>query len=193
MKICYTEKSDYDLTVMVVKGDHDAFSELINRYKNLVYSVVLRMVNDKEDANDQAQEIFIKLYKNIQRYNNEYKFSTWVIRIATNHIIDFRRRSKNHIEAGSLDHMEDCVTEHISSAEEVYIAKEQSKMLSDAVESLPDMYKLPIVLYHQQGMSYQEISDIVGEPISKIKNRLFRARRLLKESLISKQRGESYV
>lgn len=193
MKMCYTEKSDYDLTVMVANGDHDAFSELVNRYKNLVYSVVLRMISDKEEANDQAQEVFIKLYKNIGKYSDEFKFSTWVIRIATNHVIDFRRRSKNHIEASNLDDMEDSAVEYVSSAEETYIAKEQSKMLSDAVENLPDMYKLPVVLYHQQGMSYQEISDIVGEPISKIKNRLFRARKLLKESLISMQRGESYV
>ncbi|MCL2620820.1 MAG: sigma-70 family RNA polymerase sigma factor [Defluviitaleaceae bacterium] len=191
--MCYTEKSDYDLTVMVANGDHDAFSELVNRYKNLVYSVVLRMISDKEEANDQAQEVFIKLYKNIGKYSDEFKFSTWVIRIATNHVIDFRRRSKNHIEASNLDDMEDSAVEYVSSAEETYIAKEQSKMLSDAVENLPDMYKLPVVLYHQQGMSYQEISDIVGEPISKIKNRLFRARKLLKESLISMQRGESYV
>ena len=193
MKMCHTEKSDYDLTVMVANGDHDAFSELVNRYKNLVYSVVLRMISDKEEANDQAQEVFIKLYKNIGKYSDEFKFSTWVIRIATNHVIDFRRRSKNHIEASNLDDMEDSAVEYVSSAEETYIAKEQSKMLSDAVENLPDMYKLPVVLYHQQGMSYQEISDIVGEPISKIKNRLFRARKLLKESLISMQRGESYV
>jgi len=191
--MCHTEKSDYDLTVMVANGDHDAFSELVNRYKNLVYSVVLRMISDKEEANDQAQEVFIKLYKNIGKYSDEFKFSTWVIRIATNHVIDFRRRSKNHIEASNLDDMEDSAVEYVSSAEETYIAKEQSKMLSDAVENLPDMYKLPVVLYHQQGMSYQEISDIVGEPISKIKNRLFRARKLLKESLISMQRGESYV
>ncbi|MCL2235523.1 MAG: sigma-70 family RNA polymerase sigma factor [Defluviitaleaceae bacterium] len=193
MKICYTNKTDFELTSMVAKGDHDAFGELVERYKNLVYSVVLRMISDKEEANDQAQEVFIKLYKNIDKYRDEFKFSTWVIRIATNHVIDFRRRNKNNVEASNLEDLEQDVAIHQPSAEEVYLAKEQTKSLADAVESLPDMYKLPIVLYHQQGMSYQEISDIVGVPISKIKNRLFRARKLLKEALANMQRGESYV
>jgi len=193
LKICYTNKTDFELTSMVAKGDHDAFGELVERYKNLVYSVVLRMISDKEEANDQAQEVFIKLYKNIDKYRDEFKFSTWVIRIATNHVIDFRRRNKNNVEASNLEDLEQDVAIHQPSAEEVYLAKEQTKSLADAVESLPDMYKLPIVLYHQQGMSYQEISDIVGVPISKIKNRLFRARKLLKEALANMQRGESYV
>jgi len=193
VKICYTDKTDFELTSMVASGDHNAFSELVERYKNLVYSVVLRMISDKEEANDQAQEVFIKLYKNIDKYRDEFKFSTWVIRIATNHVIDFRRRSKNHVETSNLEDLEQDAAIRQPSAEEAYLAKEQTKSLADAMESLPDMYKLPVVLYHQQGMSYQEISDIVGEPISKIKNRLFRARKLLKEALVNMQRGESYV
>ncbi|MCL2855777.1 MAG: sigma-70 family RNA polymerase sigma factor [Defluviitaleaceae bacterium] len=193
MKLCYTEKTDYDLAVMVASGNHDAFNVLLERYKNLVYSVVLRMINDKEEANDQAQEVFIKIYRHIEKYKPDYKFSTWVIRIATNHVIDFRRRSKNQMETGNLDDMEETVAATAPSPEDAYIAKEQTRMLTDAVESLPDMYKLPIVLYHQQGLSYQEISDVVGEPISKVKNRLFRARKILKENLVSIKRGESYV
>ena len=77
-----------------MSGDQNAFAQLVNRYKNLVYSVVLRMVNNTEEANDLAQEIFIKLYKNLDKYQPEYKFSTWLIRISTNHIIDYRRKRK---------------------------------------------------------------------------------------------------
>ena len=69
-------KKDYELVKQAASGDQSAFAELLNRYKNLVYSVVLRMVNDIEEANDLAQEIFIKLYKNLDKYQPEYKFST---------------------------------------------------------------------------------------------------------------------
>jgi RNA polymerase sigma-70 factor (ECF subfamily) len=193
----YVDKSDYDLVLAVTSGEVAAFDVLLGRYKNLVYSVVLRMMNDREEANDQAQEVFIKIYRNLEKYRDEFKFSTWVIRIATNHVIDYRRRNNReamntHLEAlegeGAL--VPDSTT---ASAEDIYLAKEQSRLLADMIESLPDMYRLPIVLYHQQGLSYQEISEIVDEPMSKVKNRIFRARKILKENLMNLQRGESYV
>ncbi|MCL2350270.1 MAG: sigma-70 family RNA polymerase sigma factor [Defluviitaleaceae bacterium] len=191
----YESKSDYDLVLAVTEGGVSAFDALLGRYKNLVYSVVLRMMNDKEEANDQAQEVFIKIYRNMDKYKPDYKFSTWVIRIATNHVIDFRRKNKN---ASATDHLEDMeaggsmVADGALSPEDAYIAREQSKQLTDMIEDLPDMYKVPIVLYHQQGLSYQEIADIVDEPMSKVKNRIFRARKILKENLMTLKAGESY-
>ena len=191
----YSTKTDFELCQAVAKGETAAFDVLLERYKSLVYSVVLRMVNCKEDANDQAQEVFIKLYKNIEKYSPEFKFSTWIIRIATNHVIDFRRRNKFAGQVSDLETATDSgmITAAAPSPEDTYIAKEQSEMLHTAIENLPDMYKIPIVLYHSQGLSYQEIADIVDEPMSKVKNRIFRARKLLKEALIGMKRGESYV
>ena len=189
----YSMKTDQELTEAVVAGDTAAFNELLQRYKNLVYSVVLRMLNCREDADDQAQEIFIKIYRNMEKYSSEFKFSTWVIRIATNHVIDFRRKNKNAVATETLEDAEHSKTTATApSPEDAYIAKEQSQLLNAAVEALPDMYRVPIVLYHEQGLSYQEIADIVDEPMSKVKNRIFRARKLLKEALLSLKRGESY-
>jgi len=190
--LVYTERTDYELCEAVVDGQHAAFEELLNRYKNLVYSVVLRMVNDREDANDQAQEIFIKIYKNIEKYRPDFKFSTWLIKIATNHVIDFRRRTKNEAQVAYLEATEDAPVGVEQSPEDAYVAKEQTEALATMIKELPEMYRLPIVLYHQQGLSYQEISEIVDEPMSKVKNRIFRARKLLKENLMSLKRGESY-
>ena len=189
----YVDKSDYELVLAVTSGEAAAFDVLLERYKNLVYSVVLRMMNDREEANDQAQEVFIKVYRNLGKYNPEFKFSTWVIRIATNHVIDFRRRNKAEAMNMHLEAIESESPVIAASAEDIYLAKEQSKLLADMIESLPDMYRLPIVLYHQQGLSYQEISEIVDEPMSKVKNRIFRARKILKENLMNLKRGESYV
>ncbi len=174
---------DYELVKQSIEGNQDAFTELINKYKNLVYSVVLRMVNDSEEANDLAQEVFIKVYKNLDKYQPEYKFSTWIIRITTNHVIDYRRRKKQ--ETVNID---DLVYEPSddTTPEQEYVRKETQKGLASAIANLPDIYKIPIVLYHQQGLRYQEISDILGEPLTKIKNRIFRGRKMLRESLEEK-------
>lgn len=171
---------DYELVKKSIQGEQDAFAELLSRYKNLVFSVVLRMVNDTEEANDLAQEVFIKVYKNLDKYQPEYKFSTWIIRIATNHVIDFRRKKKQ--DTISIDDMVYEPPDH-NTPESVYIGKERKKGIVSALNTLPDMYKIPIVLYHQQGLSYQEIADIIGEPLSKVKNRIFRGRKMLKDNL----------
>ena len=192
MQLNYAKMTDYELVLACLEGEKDSFSELATRYKNLIYSVVLRMVSDKEEANDLAQEVFIKIYRNLEKYSDEYKFSTWTIRIATNHVIDWRRKKKQetvNIEdvAGGLQ------ANGGASPEDEYIAQEQSRMLRDLVAGLPDIYRVPIVLYHEQGLSYQEIADITDEPLSKVKNRIFRGRKMLKESLLSMRRGgESY-
>lgn len=180
---------DYELVKQAVKGNQNAFAELLSRYKNLVYSVVLRMVNDAEEANDLAQEVFIKIYKNLDKYQPEYKFSTWIIRITTNHVIDFRRKKKQ--ETISIDDMVYEPSNYVTP-ESSYIEKERNSSITSALSSLPDMYKIPIVLYHQQGLSYQEIAQMIGEPLSKVKNRIFRGRKMLKE-LLSKELKEGDI
>ena len=180
--------TDYELIQMCLAGNRDMFEELVKRYKNLVYSVILRMVNDREEANDLAQDVFIKIYKNLDKYYPEYKFSTWVIRIATNHVIDYRRKKRQ--ETVPIEDVEFSLSTE-ESPESAYIRREQKDELKKIVGDLPDMYKIPIVLYHEQGLSYQEISEIIHEPLSKVKNRIFRGRRMLKESLISLNRKES--
>ena len=187
----YSKMTDHELVLACVEGDKAGFGEIVLRYKNLIYSVVMRMIRDKEEANDLAQEIFIKIYRNLDRYQPEYKFSTWTMRIATNHVIDYRRRKKH--EAMSIDEVTTGLyADDGESPEDAYIAKEQSRLLRDLVADLPEMYRIPIVLYHDQGLSYQEISEITQEPMSKVKNRIFRGRKMLKENLMSMRRGESY-
>ena len=183
--------SDYDLIQKCLNEDKEYFSELISRYKNLVYSIILRMINDRDEVSDLAQEVFVKLYRNLHRYYPDYKFSTWVIRITTNHVIDYRRRKRQ--DTVSMDDADFDISSE-DSPESVYIREEQRVMLKRMVNDLPDMYKVPIVLYHGEGLSYQEISEVIEEPLSKVKNRIFRGRRMLKESLLGLglKEGASY-
>ncbi|MDR1531243.1 MAG: sigma-70 family RNA polymerase sigma factor [Clostridiales bacterium] len=181
--------TDFEIITRCLNEDKDYFEELVNRYKNLVYSIILRMTTDNEEANDLAQEVFIKLYKNLDKYYPDYKFSTWAIRITTNHVIDHRR--KKHQETASLEDAENEIYEG-DSPEITAIRQEEHDQVNEAVGNLPDMYKIPILLYHHQGLSYQEISDVIEEPLSKVKNRIFRGRKMLKESLLHLKGSEVY-
>ena len=176
-------RTDLELISACLDGDQGSFSELYERYKNLVYSIVLRMTKDSEEANDLAQDVFIKIYKNLSKYSSEFKFSTWVLRITSNHVIDHHRKKKFETISYESHVTENETYSDLSSPESIYLKKEQTQRISKILADLPEIYKVPIVLYHQQGLSYQEISDIIGEPLSKVKNRIFRARKLLKMEL----------
>lgn len=183
------ELSDYDIIKRVLSGEQELFSELVSRYKRLVYSVVYNMLNDQQEVNDVSQEVFIRIYQSLGRYNPEYKFSTWTVKIATNLCLDILRKKK----VESLP-MEDIV-ETASSAdtpEARYLKKERSKRIRDAIEELPEKYRLPVVLFHQNGMSYEEMMKVLDEPMTIIKNRLYRARLMLRDKL-SKYREEGVL
>lgn len=177
---------DYDVIKCCLQGKKEMFEILVSRYKNLVYSIIFRMTNDSEEANDLAQEVFIKVYRNLDKYQPSFKFSTWIMKITTNLVIDARRKHKH--STISVDEMiYEPSTEE--GPEEGYLQQEKMNEVMDALHSLPDMYRIPIILFHQQGLSYQEISDVTDEPLSKVKNRIFRARKMLKSYLLSKEGG----
>lgn len=181
--------SDIEIIQLCLNEDGNYFDEIIRRYKNLVYSIVNRMVSNSEDVNDLSQEIFIKIYKNLNKYSTEFKLSTWIMRISTNHVIDFRRKQK--IQQISFEAIEyDAKDEH--TPEMSYINNENKEGLDRVLNQLPKMYRDPIVLYHQKEMSYKEISDALDEPLSKIKNRIFRGRKLLREKIEDQSKVDVY-
>lgn len=180
--------TDYELVQKCLNGEKQYFSELITRHKNLVYSVVLKMINNQEDANDLAQEVFIKVYKNLDKYFPDFKFSTWIIKITTNHVIDYRRKKK--YETVCMEEVEYKLVSE-TTPEQDCIKKEEQLILNKLLNDLPDIYKVPLVLYHQQGLSYQEIAEATNEPLSKVKNRIFRGRKILKEELLKMKEGDN--
>jgi RNA polymerase sigma factor (sigma-70 family) len=174
------ERTDYQLVEACLNGDKDAFSELVSRYKRLIYSVAYKFSRDSEEVDDMAQEAFIKIYKSLSRYDSQYKFSTWCVKVTTNICLDHVRRKK--IKSVSLEEMGN-IKVGGNSPEEHYLRKEKSQMLKEAINDLPEIYRVPIIMYHQKGMSYKEIAESLGKPMSIIKNRIFRARRTLRDSL----------
>jgi len=175
--------TDIDLINNCLSGDQDCFEELVNRYKNLVYSIILRQTRNRDEANDLAQDIFLKVYKNLASYTPEFKFSTWIMRITSNHIIDQHRKKKLDMVSLETYTAEGGTTGTAGSPETQYLKREETERINKIITGLPEKYKTPVVLYHQHGLSYQEISDTTGESVSKIKNRIFRGRKMLKDLL----------
>ena len=147
-----TTYTDLELINTCIAGDEGCFEELVNRYKNLVYSIIIRQTNNRDDANDIAQDVFLKVYRNLNRYTPEFKFSTWVMRITTNHVIDFHRKRKQETVPFE-DSVAVMAADPEDSPEAALLRREEKKRIQKIVDELPKMYRLPIVMYHEQGMS----------------------------------------
>ncbi|HHW48710.1 MAG TPA: sigma-70 family RNA polymerase sigma factor [Clostridiaceae bacterium] len=181
------EASDHELVRRCLAGSQDSFAELVTRYKKLIYGVVYNMINDKEEANDVSQEAFLRIYKALARYNPEYKFSTWAVKIATNLCLDILRKKKH--DSMPIEEIENASND-ADTPEESYLKKERLELIRKAVSELPDKYRIPIILFHQNGLSYEEITKVLGEPMTIVKNRLYRARLMLKEKLSEERKEE---
>ncbi|MCX7842906.1 MAG: sigma-70 family RNA polymerase sigma factor [Clostridia bacterium] len=172
--------TDYEVIEKCLKGDQDAFAELVTRYKKLVYSVVCHYIKDAEEANDVAQEVFLRIYKALASYNTQYKFSTWAVKISTNLCLDILRKKK--VESVPIEEIE-VLSREEDTPEKKYLCKERTEVIRRAISKLPEKYRKPIIMYHQEGMSYKDMADKMKEPMSIIKNRLYRARLMLRESI----------
>lgn len=172
--------SDYEIVQECLKGNNELFAELVARYKKMIFNVAYHYLNDKEEASDLSQEVFIRIYRSLNSYNPEYKFSTWSVRIATNLCLDMLRKKK--INSMPIEEIESISREE-NTPEKKYLSKERSALIQQAIARLPENYRIPIILYHQKGLAYKEIAAILNKPMSIIKNRLFRARIALRESI----------
>ena len=178
--------SDNEIIMQCLKGDVDAFELLISKYKRLIYSTAYRMMGNNEEAEDISQEVFIRIYNSLHRYNPEYKFTTWIMKITSNLCLDYLRKRKG--EAIPLDDGI-IIKDDKDTPEEEYLRKENSKVVQQAINRIPDKYREYLILYHYRNLSYQEIMDIKEEPLTLVKNRLYRARQMLKEQLSDLVKG----
>ena len=187
----------YDLQLVkkaVENSDQAAYSELLDRYRESVYFLLLKMVNNKDDAEDLTIEAFGKAFKNLAQYTPNYAFSTWLFRIATNNCIDFIRKKRT--VTGSLDRafmndeggeMTMDVRSETSDPEETYIKKQKSKLMRQLVEKLKPRYRILIELRYFQELSYEEIAEQLDLPLGTVKAQLFRSREFLYNILRNKQ------
>lgn len=173
--------TDEQLVDQIRQGDDDAYRLLIERHKNYIYTLVYRMVEHRETAEDLTQDIFIKLYRSIIYFRGESKFTTWLYRLAVNVVTDYRRAQKRKPHQTIVDKLKGWFGSRDEEPEAVAIQKEQQHMVQRLLSELPDKYRLILYLYHYKQLSYQEISEITELPLKTIETRLYRGKALLKQ------------
>ena len=180
---------DRSLVERILGGERDRFTTLVSRYEKRVINYVYRITHRYEDAHDLAQEIFVKVYLALDRYDPKYQFSTWLFRIAQNSAIDaLRKKSIAEVPLARPTEEEPGGKEREFADDGIspYRAlknKQLSAAIDKAVENLPADYRELIQLRHFAELSYEEIASMKKLPLGTVKNKLFRARNLLKEAL----------
>lgn len=170
-------------------GDQKAFEALLKKYRNLVYHVMMKMVRNPQEAEDLSQEAFIKAFKALASFNEEFAFSTWLMKIATNNCIDYLRKKK--LKTYSIDEPIKYKDEQVQmelpaadpSPERQLLNSERSVLIEEAIQSLPPRYRHVIVLRHQEEKSYEDIAEILKLPLGTVKARIFRAREMLNKKI----------
>jgi RNA polymerase sigma-70 factor, ECF subfamily len=162
-------------------GNRDAFSQLMHRYAGAVYGLAYRMLGSQQDAEDASQEIFLRTYTNLARFDRTRRFSTWLLSIGSNYCVDRLRRQR--MQWMTLDDVAFTLPSLERGPESGAVHREQRELVREALQMLPEGYRLVTVLRYWNDLSYQEIAQATGLTESTIKTRLHRARNMLAERL----------
>lgn len=179
-------QEDQALVEKAKKGDQKAYAALMERYKVPIHFMILKMVNNKEDADDLTIEAFGKAFSNLEKYNPNFAFSTWLFKIAVNNAIDFIRKKRlNTLSMDKPINSEDGTEFSLNIAssrldpEEEYIKSQRKKLTNEVVDKLMPKYRSLIKLRYFDEYSYDEISQELSLPLGTVKAQLFRAKELL--------------
>ena len=166
------------------QGDKTAFGQLIGAYQGPVYNLAYRMLNNAREAEEAAQEAFIRAYTRLESYNPAHKFSTWMLSITSNYCIDLLRKRRAVLLSidEPLPSHPSLMSEKGKGPEGQAVSRERESMVQELLQSLPDEYRQTVVLRYWYDMPYDEIAETMDTTVSAIKSRLFRARRLLAEA-----------
>lgn len=176
------ELEDNELVSRTLKGDVRSYEELVSRYERLVAKVLYPYAKREISAEDLRQETFLRAYDRLESFNPEYRFKTWLLAIANNLGIDTLRRRREMVEYNQEIHGETA-----SGPETAAMDAERRASVREAMESLPEIYQVPLMLRYNEEMSYAEIAEVLGITVPAIKSRLFRARNMVGERLTEEQ------
>lgn len=180
------EKTDRELVEIALRGEKNAFETLILRHQNGIINYIYRMILDMDEAMDLAQEVFIKAFFSLSTYNPRYSFSTWIYKIASNLTIDYLRKKKRknfNTESLSQKNKEIEIPDHSMSPVKNFDREIFYKKLEDALNMLPESLREFIILRDINELSYNEIAEIKNIPLGTVKNKIFRAREILRKLL----------
>lgn len=175
------QQQDEAIIRRVLDGDREAFAELVEQYHRLVCHVAGYYLKNPDEVDDVAQEVFFRSYRALNRYNPEYRFSTWLSGITRNHCLDLLRKN-SRVTVVDFDECTWLAADRYTP-EEAWLEQEERDELREAVEELPEDYREVISLYHGEELSYQAMAERMDKPLSIVKNRLMRARRMLEKRM----------
>ncbi len=176
-----TENNDYHLVQACLRGEAFGFEELLNRYKNRIFSFALRMVKNSEDAEDIAHEAFVKAFRSLNSYNSDYPFITWLFKITHNKCLDFLRAKKPNIISFDDDNVHFEPEHPNDSPENTLDLKIEYEQAENLLMSLPLLYREILLLQYREDMTCKQISEIMRIPEGTVKIRLFRGKAIIRE------------
>lgn len=181
--------SDAELIRRCLANDQSAYGQLLEKYRRQVLSLVWRMVSNREEAQDLAQEAFIRAFRSLHTFDTSRSFPAWLFRITTNLCVDYYRRKKLDtvplVQSAGQDHEERVIELESKDLgpDARYEGKSSAAQLEKMVRALPAPYRIVILLRHQSDLAYEEIAEALNLPIGTVKARLHRAHRMLREKL----------
>ncbi|MBP1925080.1 RNA polymerase sigma factor (sigma-70 family) [Sedimentibacter acidaminivorans] len=167
-----------------IEGDEEAFTQIVNLYKNYIFAIILNFIKDYGEAENVAQEVFLQIYASLSTYDNK-NFKGWIGKIAANKSIDWIRKKKSRFREEAFDNTTDMIDSMVSdqnnNPEISLVDKERKEMLTKVISNIPEIYRNTIEKFYFQDKSYEQISKEEDVPIKTIASRLYRAKILLKE------------
>ena len=171
--------NDNQLIERILNGDQYAYGQLVDQYKDLVFTLALRMLRNREEAEEVAQDAFIKVYKSLDKFKGNSKFSTWIYRVTYNTCLDNIKKNKKHMNNVSIDEFTIHKIETIDNALEGMIKDEKSSFIKSCINRLPSEDSYILTLYYFEELTLDEMAKIIEASSNTIKVKLFRARKKL--------------
>lgn len=182
--------ADEALVKLCLEGDRAAFAEIVKRYQKQIFSLAYRLTNQVEDAQDLAQEAFLKIYQVLDKYDTSRPFFPWMYKVAANVCYTaLRKKPQEEVPLEKVIEFAPTIPQAATQPEDYTETKEVQRFVQQALAELPEKYKVPLVLRYLEDMTYQQIAEVMDLPVTTIETRLFRGKSLLQKRLINLERG----
>ena len=178
------ERTDEELVHAVLAGELETFAELVERYERLVFSFLLSRLNDLQEVEDIVQETFVKAFRHLASFDCERRFAAWLLTIARNLLIDSRRKAGRSVASTTLVNevmLTDSAREASSQPSEIVVRRERFRSIVVMIQELPEELRTPFLMRVINELPYQEIAEVLEVPLQTVKNRIFKARGILRE------------
>lgn len=165
----------------VLNGNHAQYAALVNRYKDMVYSIAIKILRDRDEAEDAAQDSFIKAYQQLAQFRGSSKFSTWLYTITYRTVVN--RLKQNKVETVAFDDEAEAIADNLPGQADILQAKQVKQHVKQAIDKLPEIDALLVTLYYINDLPVKEIEEITGLSKPNVKIKLYRARKVLERDL----------